>query len=352
MKLGIIGLGRIAWLLERDPLRAKPATHLGNWHRVRGANLVAACDTDPQRRESFHAAYPKVRLYEDFTSMMAAEPLDLLSVCAYADSRKDMVLAACKAGVKGIWCEKAMSTTLHEALQVERCVKRHGVQMAVHYTRRWSPAYQWVAHAIRQEKFGRTESVNVHFPSNFMHTGTHAFDVLRMWCGEAETVQGWLDPGSEKVQDSGYQFDAPQLEHDPQNDLGGFGVIQFKNGIRATVQGSAKKYFRFEFEVLTERAMIRLGNTQQELWEVRDSPRYEGFRELTQVEFPKLKRGHIAPVPRNLIRAVQGKEEVLCNATDGRKAVEIAIALHQSHAQDHREVRIRDVQKNLAVRNR
>lgn len=352
MNLGIIGLGRVAWLLEQDPLRAKPATHLGAWQRVRGAKLVAACDNDPERRAAFQAAYPRVRIYENHRELFANEALDLVSICAYADSRKDMVLAACKAGVQGIWCEKAMSTTLKEALQIERAVKRYGVQLAVHYQRRWSPPYQWVANAIRTEKFGRVESVNVQFPSNFMHTGTHAFDVLRMWCGEAESVQGWLDAGSEKVRDSGYQFDAPQLEHEPQNDLGGFGVIRFKNGIRATIQGSAKKYFRFEFEVLTEKGMIRLGNTQRELWEVQDSPRYQGFRELTQVEFPKIKPKHVAPVPRNLIRAVQGKEDVLCDATDGRKAVEMGIALHQSHAQGHKEIRIRDVQKNLVVRNR
>lgn len=98
--------------------------------------------------------------------------------------------------------------------------------------------------------------------------------------------------------------------------------------------------------------MIRVGNTQQELWEVADSPRYKGFRELTQANFPKLKKSHVAPVPRNLLRALEGKEPVLCDATDGRKAVELAIALHQSHALGHREVRIKDIQKNLKVRNR
>ena len=368
MKLGIIGLGRVAWLLDKDPLRPKPATHWGAWQTLKGVKLTAVCDRDPERLEAFLKEHPKARGYTDYGQMLKAEPLDLLSIAAYADTRQAMVSLACRSGVKGIWCEKAMGTSLEDALKIERAVKRHKVHLAMSYPRRWGAAYQWVAQALESGELGRLESVNVQFPSNFIHTGTHAFDVLRMWCGEVVAAQGWLEGGSQHIQDSGYRFSTQFNEATPQNDLGGFGVLWFENGARATLQASAKNYFRFEFELLTDRAMVRIGNSQRELWQVASSPRFTGFQELQKVAFPTLKEHNVfAAVAQNLATAVRqsqraennkGQSEpakqkrVLCDATDGRKALEIGIALHQSHALGNQRVPLKDLQPRLRIQNR
>lgn len=353
MNLGIFGLGRVAWLLERDPLRGKPATHWGAWQQVKGVQLTAVCDNDPQRLKAFQEAFPKVKGYLRHEDMLAHERLDLLSIAAYADTRCEMVLAACKAGVRGIWCEKAMATTLQEATRMERAVKRHGVHLAMSYPRRWGGAYQWVAQALKSGELGTLESINVQFPSNFIHTGTHAFDVLRMLGGEMQSVQGWLEAGSQRIKDSGYQFDTKFDEAKPQNDLGGFGVLWFKSGARATLQASRKDYFRFEFEVLTDRALVRIGNTQRELFKVGESPNFVGFRELLAQPFPTVEEKSVfTAIAQNLVDAVVKGAPVACNATDGRKALEIGIALHQSHAAEHQPVKISEVARSLRVQNR
>lgn len=44
----LIGCGRIAHILESDPLRNKPCTHLGGMFSA-GLKLTHACDSDPQR---------------------------------------------------------------------------------------------------------------------------------------------------------------------------------------------------------------------------------------------------------------------------------------------------------------
>ena len=38
-RVAVIGLGRIAWLMDDDPLRAKPCTHVGAYVN-RGCNIV------------------------------------------------------------------------------------------------------------------------------------------------------------------------------------------------------------------------------------------------------------------------------------------------------------------------
>jgi predicted dehydrogenase len=353
LKLGIIGLGRVAWLLEEDPLRRKPATHWGAWQQVKGVRLSAVCDNDPQRLKAFQERFPNAKGYLRYEEMLAQESLDLLSIAAHADTRCEMVLAASKAGVRGIWCEKAMGTTLQEARRIERAVKRHGVHLAMSYPRRWGGAYQWVAQALKSGELGKLESINVQFPSNFIHTGTHAFDVLRMLGGEVQSVQGWLEPHSQRVKDSGYQFGTQFDEASPQNDLGGFGVLWFKSGARATLQASRKNYFRFEFEVLTDRALVRIGNTQRALFKVGDSPNFSGFSELISQPFPELEEKNVfTAIALNLVEAVQRGVPVACNAADGRKALEIGIALHQSHASGHLPVKISEVGRGLKVQSR
>lgn len=401
MRLGIIGLGRVAWLLEQDPLRAKPCTHLGAWQQWREVSLVAACDLDPERLALFSSRYPEVRTYVDYREMLAREGLDFLSIAAYADTRCDMVLAACEAGVRGVWCEKAMATTVAEAQRIELAVASSNTRLAVGFPRRWSPLYRWVAEQLQAGAFGTLESVNVHFSGNLAHTGTHAFDVLRMWCGEVHAVQGWLQQDSQDVVDSGYRYGVPSRVDRPAGrsstlksglelaggiegrpvsrawearttsgeDLGGFAVLDFARGGRATIHAHAKGYFRFEFELLTTHCMLRIGNTQAELWQSDASANFAGFRELARRELPALPGINLfSAIAQSLYQSVTGNSPALrglsdpsvsppvtpiaCTVVDGRKALEIALAVHESHGCGHRPVAPAEVNPVLAVVSR
>jgi len=347
-RLGVIGLGRVAWLLERDELRDKPCTHLGAWQRRDDVSLVAACDSDETRRAEFAAHFPDVHLYTDYRQMLAEENLDLLSVCAYASERCDMVVDAAEAGVRGIWCEKAMAGSLAEARRMEAALARNDTAMVVSFMRRWAPPYYAVKRLLDEGAIGELESVNVHFSSNMLHTGTHAFDVLRLWCGEVASLQAWLDTGDEEAAQSGYRFGAPTGFRD----FGGFALLDFENAVRATVHARGKRYFRFEFELLGSRGLIRIGNTQQELWTTAESPHFTGFTELSEVPFPESEPANIwCAAADNLIEAVEGRAESLCTATDGRQSLAIALATHLSHF-ERRRVTLDEVPDTLLVPSR
>ena len=349
MRLGLIGLGRVTWQLEADPLRSKPCTHLGAWRCLPMVDLVAVCDLDASRLSEFCNAHPGVRGYSDYRAMLAAERLDLLSIAAYADTRYEMVLSACTAGVKAIWCEKAMATSLDEARQIVDAVNAAGVRFAVSFPRRWCPTYQWVARGLQNREFGHVESVNVHFSSNFAHTGTHAFDVLRMWFGEVQSVRGWLQGESQWIRDSGYRHGAPLTESSSAADLGGFALLDFENGVRATIHAHAKRYLRFEFEILTDECMLRIGNAQLEVWHIQDSSRYSGFRELAPSDPPKLKQLNLfAAVAQNLVNT----DPIACSAVDGLNALAIALAIHESHGKDHQAINPQEVNPALRILSR
>lgn len=347
-KVGIIGLGRIAYQLESDPLRGKPCTHVGSWLRQKNIQILAGCDIDANKRKLFLEQFPDAKIYHDYRDMLT-EQLDFVSVCAYATDRSAMVINAANAGVKGIWCEKAMACSIAEADLMAEALSRNNAHMIVSYIRRWTPRYQAVKSMLDQQVIGELQTINVHFSGNFLHTGTHAFDLMRYFAGEVESAQAWLNTEDSRPEQSGYRYNGDNCL----NDFGGFGILHFHNGVKGSVHGDDKEYFRFEFELLGDKGMIRVGNTQQELWTVSHSDYLTDVQELKRAEFPSL-----VEVPdwelaaTNLIDAVKEEKPVLCGVDDGRNALKIALALHQSHLTGHVPVFIEQVPRDLRVASR
>jgi len=349
LKLALVGLGRVAWLLERDPLEQHPCTHLGAWLKQPGVRLAAACDTDAEARARFSREWPDVPLYSDLADLLSAESPDVISLCAYATERAGMVVAAAEAGVRGIWAEKAVACSLAECDRVEAALDSTGARLIVSYLRRWDPLYQCLDGLMARQAIGELQTVTVHFSGNFLHTGTHAFDVLRRYCGEPLQLQAWLESGSGRVDQSGYRFSGESIEED----LGGDAVIRFDSGVTAFVHGRNKRYFRFEFELLGDRGMIRVGNSGIELWERAPSPHYSGFVELAKAAEPTIPAGNLwENAARHLVSVVREGATPICGIRDGRAALAMALALHESHRRGGQPVTLADVPEDLYVPSR
>ena len=348
-RVGIIGLGRVAWLIERDPLRAKPCSHVGAWLARDDVALVAACDVDAERLAQFGNAFSVNALYTDYRAMLANESLDFVSICAYATERCLMVIAAAESGVKGIWCEKAAATSLQEMDQMAQALRTYGTQMIVSYMRRWENRYRVVRGYIAAGGIGRLQTINVHFTGNMLHTGTHAFDLLRMFAGEAVTVQAWLTEDNGRPVQSGYRYEGDEVDED----YGGNAVIHFDSDIIATIHGETKDYFRFELELLGSHGMVRIGNTQSENWIVGDSTYSAGLLELQRGEFPAFQENNIwIAAAADLVRSCESGGEVACDVVDARAALAIALAMHVSHRRGHQVVDPRGISTEMAVRSR
>lgn len=293
-RTAIIGTGRIASLLERDPLRTKPHTHAGWYAAEARTALVAGCDVDAERLAAFGVAWGigDAHLHDDYRSLLDRERPDIVSVCAYAADRAAMSRAALASGVRGLWIEKAVACSVEEAEALASDVAAAGAVAVVDHPRRLEPRHRAVARWVRDETFGRLEAIHVLFSGHVVHTGTHAWDLLLAWCGPWARVDASLDTNAQEAVAS-----ADAHERDPadasrladalrggNHDRGGRARIVFANGIEAFVTGGAKRYFVFQCDLVCSRGRIRLGN---DLWEVlvpAESPRYSGYRELAAVD--------------------------------------------------------------------
>ncbi|MBD5781259.1 Gfo/Idh/MocA family oxidoreductase [Pelagicoccus sp. NFK12] len=316
----IIGTGRIASSLEKDPLRPAGGTHAGAYHAHDGVQLIAGADTLPAALEEFGADWgiANEHLYSDYRHLLARERIDIASICAYAPQRLEMAQAALEAGAKGLWLEKALGCSIAEGEAIQAALQRHQATAVVDYPRRARAPFRKIKDLIETEVYGRLQSVTCHMTHQLIHTGTHAFDVLRYWCGEAVSVSGKLE--------NGYGTE------DLIKDQGGRATIEFSNGTVAFVSAYRKKYYIFQFDLIFDQARILIGNDIAKVYRPAASKLYSGFKEL--FEEPEYHWG--ATYPRDmlpeLLHSMRTGEPPLYSVANAIEALRIALAIFASDA--------------------
>lgn len=341
----IIGCGRVAWMLEDDPLETKPCTHMGAYQRV-GADtdrvgVIAAADLDSVRLEAFGKRFGVDSLYADYRAMLTEVRPDIVSICAWAPDRLRMVMDSIDAGVRGIWCEKAFATSLDEGRTMIEAARNDGVSLIVSHMRRWSPEYAMAKEIIENGGIGRLQSMVAHFGGSLIHTGTHAFDILRWFGGPVEWVEGALET------------DHGSLPWDVKEDLGGNAFIQFRNGAKAAVLADSKSYFFFEFDIIGSSGRMRIGNNDLlEYYSPGPSSHYTGLKELKKRPFPPFEQKNIwTEALNNLLDCVDKRGENRSGPVEGLDALEMALSIHESSRKNGARVHI-PLNSDIKVRSR
>lgn len=339
-RAAIIGTGRIASLLERDPLRPKPQTHAGHYRAQPATTLVAGCDLDAGRLAMFGEDWgiPAEHLYSDYHSMLRRERPDIVSICAYTPDRLAMCRAALETGARGLWIEKAVACSMEQARELDRLVRDAGATAIVDHPRRAQARYRAVGRWIREQTFGSLEAIHVLFSGQLIHTGTHAWDVLLDWCGPWTRVDATLDAdlgeaerGADGRGGAPHEFFVPAAE--AIRDRGGRARIVFAGGVEAFVSGGAKGYFVFQFDLVFSRGRVRIGNDAWEVCTPAESPRYSGFLELAATDpeqFVRPADGYPTPMLADLVLAMQGGHAPLQSVVSAMAALELGIAIIQA----------------------
>ena len=191
IKTAVIGLGRIASLLEEDTLREKPCTHTGAITANPDCELVAGCDTDSERRRLFAEKW-QVPVYADAGEMLRTHTPEILSIATHPDSHYHYCRLAADAGVKVIICEKPLADTLREARKIaylKGMGNREwgpGIRIITNHERRYSEDYIRAKEILKSERLGRLLSVravlymgkNRRLLDVLWHDGTHLVDVI------------------------------------------------------------------------------------------------------------------------------------------------------------------------------
>ena len=159
LKVGLIGCGRIGSLLEEDPLRGKPCTHAGGFDSLSSAKLVAGCDIDPVRLTQFGNRWGVDHLYTDYKEMFRREDLDIVCIATWTHLHASMALDAARSGIKGIFCEKPLTTDLAQGRKLVKYCDQKKIPLVINHERRWDNHYQKARNLIKSGKVGEVRTI-------------------------------------------------------------------------------------------------------------------------------------------------------------------------------------------------
>lgn len=331
-RAGVIGCGRIGSTIDDEIGKWRgflmPYSHTACYMEVEEVEIACGADADPKKLEAYGERWGVRNLYEDYREMLEKENLDIVSVTTRTDVRARIVIECAQAGVKAIFAEKPIAVSLKEADDMVSVCEENGVVLAVGCTRRWHPFYNRAREILDEGLIGKLIHISAYLHCGISHNGSHLIDIVRYFAhSEVESVYGEMESDEKARTDE---------------DLSGNGYLKFANGVRAFLRMMPCGGIGVELDLICESGRIRALNNGEEfeLWKEVDG-------ELVRATFPRPQRIESAGVRavRDIIGCIETGRQARCSGRDGRSALEVAIALRESHRRGGVEV-------NLPLRDR
>ena len=201
-RAALIGLGRIADTIDDEVVGdgwLLPFSHMGSYMDVPEVQVVGAADLYAEQREAFGERWtiPDSHLYENYEEMLEREKPDIVSICTSAAPRAKITLDFVRmvregrTGVKCIWVEKPMATSLEEAdAMVEGC-REAGVILMMNAMRASDVYYRRARALIDEGVLGKMLQITAHGSGNLSHMGVHWLGAMCVLAGANERV-AWV----------------------------------------------------------------------------------------------------------------------------------------------------------------
>ena len=233
-RAGIIGLGFIggADQVSGDALgqtvSGLDGTHYYGYANHQRVDLICGSSRDAGRRQRFEER-AGVPTYADWTAMLDAEEFDIVSVATYAPQHAEMVIACAEKGVRAIYCEKPIATTVSDADRMVAACEKARSLLVINHQRRFNLGHRRLRQLVADGGLGELTSLSTEWSAGRLgNVGTHMFDAMQMVASlPAQAVSGFLDLVG-KPDCRGPEFADP----------GGWGMIRFGEDLLGMVEAS------------------------------------------------------------------------------------------------------------------
>ncbi len=268
-RIGFIGTGQ--------PYESEGATGFGMAHlhadgyiQTGRCTLAACADLNPEAAEAFAEKYGVPKTYTDYREMLAAEALDIVSVCTWPGQHAPLVRDAARAGVKAIHCEKPMATTWGDAKDMVRVCDEYGVQLTFNHQRRFLGPFQTIKRLLDEGAIGTLQQIQGNC-GDLYDWGTHWLNMFFYYRSEMPAV--WVLAQIDSRKDHGI-FGVPQESQ-------GLCEFQFQDSVRALLttgehsqEDAAHRLIGTDgiLEVRWDAPHVRLLNAGSGGWQTVDQP--------------------------------------------------------------------------------
>jgi predicted dehydrogenase len=332
-RVGIVGCSGIS--VGRSPASplfgTTPGSHAAACAEIPGCQVVAVCDLVPERMEAaverWRDVWSDLRTYADHRELLRQEGIDLLCVATSDHAHADIVVDGAEAGVKGIFCEKPLATSVADADRMIAAVEANRVVMSVDHTRRWRPIFHQARDLVRQGALGPLARITATLggPRAMMfRNGTHTLDMV---CFFAEAAPAWVVAELEDGYD-GYAEYQGDGGHDPRTDPAVSAYIRFTNGARAHFDANKQAPAGSDWELVGPQGQILVNDTRLELWTLREG--HLDGRLLPPAAYPQT---GVRAGLEELLRVLEHGGQTTCDGREALKTVELLLGMLRSHTE-------------------
>ena len=300
-RAGIIGCGSIA--------NAHARGYLG----VQEIELVAIADPVKEPLNDFKERYDIQNCYDDAREMLDKEELDIVSVATPHKQHAPMTIAACSRKPKAVLCEKPMGTNLGECDKMMIAARRNNVKLAIGHQRRFLPAWVYARELVTSGAIGEPRYIVAKGAQGLLNDCSHLLDMMRYIMGDPQAQ--WVIGNIERKTDR-YERGIPIEDKSA-------GTVQFDNGAIGTLFQELAEPYRQGGTFYGSEGTLDLDQHKFQL--LSTNSQSKGWEEHT----PEGEEPHIAQA-RELIEWIEGKVEHRGEASNGRAAVEIIMAIYES----------------------
>ena len=338
LRFAIVGCGVIA------PTHAQCIAELPD------AELVAVCDIVPEKAAHLASVF-HAKAYTDYCEMFRRTDIDVVNVLTPSGLHAEVGIAAAKEG-KHVIVEKPIDVTLEKTDALISACREAGVKLCSISQHRFDPAIQALKQAVIDNKLGQLNFGGSHTKWYRSQGYYDSGDWRGTWA---------MDGGGALVNQSIHYVDLLQYIMGPVEEIHAYtaaraherievediavATIEFKTGALGILEGTTAAYpgFCARLDIYGTDGSVIIENDQIHDWKLRSEeacpvePEPVGFIGGTSskdIWYYSHKREI-----QDMISAIRENREPLVNGEEGRKALEIVLAVYES-ARSGKSVRL------------
>jgi len=291
--------------------------HAEGYAELESCEIVACADILQENADAFAQKYPGTKAYLDYKAMLAAEKLDVVSICTWPHLHAEMTVTAARAGVKAIHCEKPMATSWNDAKEMVRVCKESGAQLTFNHQRRFGDPFRKAKALLDEGAIGDLVRLEASC-SNLYDWGTHWLDMLFMYNDEcpARWVFGQVDPRD------GRAVFGVELEGQ------GLGEVMWENGVRGLMITGYEAEIGCANRLVGEGGTIEVGVTNGPVLRVRGKG--DGSWRVIETTEGLHGQPHITKAVADVVRCLGSGDEPVLSARKALQTTEVIFATYES----------------------
>ena len=333
-RIALLGCGRIS------------KNHFEAIDKIDGLELVAVCDTDPERAKHAGTEW-RVPHFTSYERMLAESNADVVTIATPSGLHPEQGIAAAQAG-KHVVMEKPMAISLTGADALVNACDKAGVKLFVVKQNRLNPPVQMLKRAVDRNRFGRIymASCAVHWSrpqeyydqapwrgtwefdgGAFMNQASHYVDLIQWLMGPVESVMAKTATLARRIE----------------TEDSGIAILKFRSGALGAIEVTMLAYLRNlegSLTILGEKGSAKIGGTavnKIEHWEFAEPDEDDKLIETANTNPPNVYGLGHQGYYRNVLSVLRGEAKPDTDGRAGRKSLELILGIYES-AKTGREV--------------